>query len=625
MQLKISENIAKYLIIGPLVLFIILPIFIMNNDFIIGFYHSKKTIIIYVNFFFSLYFLVFFIFHTFYYKKSSSLKLNLIDISLLLYFCYIFLNILLSNESIITNERFIISLISFNIYLTLRIFQKQFNFNLFNDFSLFIATVTALLFFWGGLQLTNIAPSANSYFSIVGPFINPDHFAAFLCPTIIISIYVSIHYYPSIPAKLYGIPRIVWLIVCSLFFFLFLFMLQSRSLIISISICSFPLLIYKYKNLTKKYFKTGNIYIIGLTIFTALIIFSSSELSKINSVKGRLLIWKISYSIFEDSPFFGIGYNNFQYEYNRQQEEYFRLNAAEKNNSDDIILTDNVKHAHSKPIEIITELGITGLILASFLIFSLLYSFNKSLESKNRLKQLALICAIFSVIIFSLFSFPLHIPPVQILFFILLGFYSNTIPGNNLKITKWGSLVFLIFAFFLSINFSVNRYTFNKHIEIWEEAFISYINKNYFVAENLYSTVAAELSGNGVFLLNYGGFLNSISEFEKSNTILLNADQYLSDPNLYLLVADNYKELNDPVLAEYYLLKAKFMIPIRLTPRYLLAKQYFQNNQYDKFNIMLSEINSMPIKIRTPEVKKMLSDLEHLQNNILLQKHELKK
>src|SRR5690606_36634304 len=156
------------------------------------------------------------------------------------------------------------------------------------------------------------------------------------------------------------------------------------------------------------------------------------------SAFGRLFIWKITSEIISENPIFGIGFNRFEVEYNNYQAKYF---AADDGTLEEKLTSDNVRHAHNEYLQIWAELGLTGLIIFAGIIV-LVFLGNKITGiqppeggqlTEKQVVNLSAKASLISLLVFSFFSFPLHILPTLINFIFLLAVVSTT---GNYKCVK---------------------------------------------------------------------------------------------------------------------------------------------------------------------------------------------
>jgi len=132
---------------------------------------------------------------------------------------------------------------------------------------------------------------------------------------------------------------------------------------------------------------------------------------KSSSVSHRLAVWQNSVEIIKDSPFFGVGPNNFQIIYSK----YNRIVKSDYDFSPTLIYTN----AHNDVIQYFTDTGITGgilyILIALFVpVMTLMAVQNNKLKQKRRKKYVGFLSAsLFIVFFYSLFEFTVTSSPAS--------------------------------------------------------------------------------------------------------------------------------------------------------------------------------------------------------------------
>ena len=336
------------------------------------------------------------------------------------------------------------------------------------------------------------------------------------------------------------------------------------------------------------------------------------------SAFGRLLIWKVSANIIADYPIFGIGYDRFGQVYNRYQGEYF----AEKDRDElEKYVAGNVTQAHNEYIENITELGIVGLILYLGIFYTIFRKtkpnninkesyYNEESWMVNSAKA-----SVISLVISSCFSYPLQILPIFINFAVILSFISSSKLNIYLikkRFSKPNSiflLTLLILTFYLFINEEQKK---NKNYQRWNKILLYSQYQDYAEAiincEYLYN----DLKYSGHFLLNYGGILALNGEYSKAINVLNEAKKINSEPNLFILLANCYKELEEFDDAENNYLIAVNIIPHKLYPKYLLTILYIKNNKKADAIAIAGEIMQIKEKIPSSATKQIKEEIKSI-------------
>src|SRR5690606_30074210 len=104
-------------------------------------------------------------------------------------------------------------------------------------------------------------------------------------------------------------------------------------------------------------------YISLILIITSVLIVSFFVIINkpdIDSINGRLLIWKISSNILHNNLMSGIGANNFKNIYNREQGNFFSNNIVDINQSQ---LANDTFYSFNEYLQLAVELGLLGIVI----------------------------------------------------------------------------------------------------------------------------------------------------------------------------------------------------------------------------------------------------------------------
>ncbi len=479
-------------------------------------------------------------------------------------------------------------------------------------FILFIIALleTSLGFF----QLYDIYPNNNPNFKITGNFINPDHFTGFIgsFATLGIALY-------SFKSKV----TIKFISNLGLLNFLLALVLipatTSRSSLLGLLI-SITYLAYHRYNL-RKYMQTKFHTRKSKVVFilTAIGIgFVSSTLIyhlKPDSAFGRLFIWKTTTNLILEKPLLGHGLEQFKILYNKEQAAYFASGFASDKEK---MIAGNVDHAHNEFLHMWAELGLIGLLLFIGLLSSIFCYPSKKQRGLDKLKtnETILVCikaSLIYILIFSFFSFPLHIFSTLAVFFILLalGTALNDNSSGIVITSRLPKLIFLIsiLSFFLAFGgYSLKQYKLNKewekakellHFQLYEEAIFHF--------ENLYPT----FNKNGEYLFYYGGLLSTLEEFDKATLMLERAKSFYSDPNLFMLLADTYEKNKNYDKALLYYKYSWNIIPHKIYPLYRMVLVYKEIGNTKKAINIATKIVGMKDKVETAaslQIKEEMND-----------------
>ena len=227
---------------------------------------------------------------------------------------------------------------------------------------------------------------------------------------------------------------------------------QSRGIWISIFVSSIIGFYFIYKIKLVKYFRKNRkwLIILILTFLIITVIYSTNNpLNKSavtvvqraattfdksdTSINTRMLIWKITFNMIKDNPWFGSGIGTFKLNYQNYQADYLQENP------EDIKYWIKAGEAHNEYLQIWAELGIIGLILFLTIIYffyDLIIKFLNKVKKgnkENKIIVVGMLTGITCFLIHCLFSFPLHVPALGSAFFMMIGLTLRFTKGFNLN------------------------------------------------------------------------------------------------------------------------------------------------------------------------------------------------
>lgn len=261
------------------------------------------------------------------------------------------------------------------------------------------------------LQALNLLPSFSAWFSISGTFPNPSHAACLI--TFAMAIITAMLFEQSIKWSL-ATPILLFDLVS-------LCLCATRS-------CFIALVIVILYCLYKTYSVKGKRQLLFILVALACISIVSLSLYMIRpeSADSRLLIWRVCYDIFQESPIYGIGCGNLKYEYMYHQAEYFKWHP----DSIWANIANNNHQAFNEYIHILCENGIIGLLLA--LVF-----FSAIFRKANLQEQATLL----SFFVISFFLYTLAIIPVVV----EIGLLIASIVSPRLRnVSTWTEIPILV-------------------------------------------------------------------------------------------------------------------------------------------------------------------------------------
>lgn len=461
-----------------------------------------------------------------------------------------------------------------SLYICIRIYHKL-NYKILYATILFCCFILAL---YGYLQYTNTLPVSNNEYSITGPFYNSAPYGALICffiSTIAATIITS-------PHKIY-IHASIFVIVFSTPALIFS---SSRAAWLSCSIVIFFIAIAKFKHKIKR----SSIFSKTICILTLLIFFMMFTLllynMRPNSVKGRLLIWKVSSKMILEAPLTGFGYNGFEANYMNYQGEYLK---HKKKNEDERYLAGNVVSAYNEPIRIIIEYGVIGLILYLLFVHFILFR-TKEYNIVSKVAKMVIL----SYILFGLFSYPNRIFSLQIIEVLalacLLNEQKNSIYRLRIRIPQWinTKVIFLLLSLSLLPNTILFHYSYRQFQLLFEKPATNMPAK----LEKLNHI----MSGDYLFLQNYCVLGKDIIETDILLEKLNKAIQLSPSNTLYRMKGDCLFWTTQYIKAEQAYWTACHMVPSNQQAKARLVTLYLKLNK-------ISEAKSLAISILKKKVK----------------------
>ncbi|MDR0891977.1 MAG: hypothetical protein LBN24_05135, partial [Mediterranea sp.] len=143
-------------------------------------------------------------------------------------------------------------------------------------------------------------------------------------------------------------------------------------------------------------------------------------------------------------------------------------------------------------------------------------------------------------------------------------------------------------------------------------AFGGQLNK----ATDIYQKATPILKDNGIFHFYYGSALSLKKEYNRAIEELELSCQKSSNPSSFLLLGNDYKETGKHEKAKGAYLTVINMIPSKLYPKYLLAKLFIGDKEYEEAKKWADIILNTPEKIPTTAGQEIKAEMRtFLQSN----------
>lgn len=511
---------------------------------------STKTLVFNGSIYIPIVFMCTLLFLLFITEPIRSIKMTRTDLLLFLFIGYTLFISFISDNRLITWKYPSLWILVLLTYLFVRTTSNKFQRTIFVSiaFSGFLQSILS----W--IQYFEWTTSNHILFDVTGSFLNPAPLGGYIGLALLIMIEYARE---SVLHKKYVKT------------FCLLFPILS---ITGISILSFSraawfsvLIVFSWQALRSRVMSTI-LFIVFIT-FCA----SGMYLLKKKSADGRLFIWKVSTTMWLESPLFGNGAGSFSAQYMYAQADYFENNPE----SDYILKASNNYFAFNEYIRIGCEYGLIGLLL---LFTVLIHNWRgENSTSNGSLRQSILLY----IACFSFFSYTIEVIPIVVLLVTGLALKQEK-PVRTFSIPHPFSLICgIMFSIILCGVSCFSLYIHKKSEEVYSLIHDYEHIKSTEIATAIYERYY-DNTYNPDYILGFSRLLYNNQEYEKAYKLLKQASvltpssEVLCDFGNCCFYLGKYDE------AEYYLHKACYMTPSHILPFYYLFRFYVESDQKDK-------------------------------------------
>jgi O-antigen polymerase len=346
------------------------------------------------------------------------------------------------------------------------------------------------------------------------------------------------------------------------------------------------------------------IFGVGILILPALTVLLFNL--KPESAIGRLTIYRVSTNIINDNPFIGIGPNRFSAVYNNYQSDYFK---PEQSSISRQLIADNTFEAFNSIVQIIVEYGFIGFALLMLLIWQLVKDWSYEREKDKNWLKIGSIGCVISILMASLFSNPFHVTPILFAFVYHLAIVFSRTENLNLNIAPTKiSLLMITMTFCMFILYFGIKHHYAE--SAWDKASKSAMYDGFASANKYYKKAYPALKFSGEFLFNYGAEACLAKNYTLAIQLLEESKEYYSCSNLYVYLGDAYTGVEQFSLAEENYLKAIYMAPSHIYPKYQLIKLYRKWGRQEDAKLWALRTMQYPVKIKTSLANNIISELK---------------
>jgi tetratricopeptide (TPR) repeat protein len=302
------------------------------------------------------------------------------------------------------------------------------------------------------------------------------------------------------------------------------------------------------------------------------------------------------------------------------QAKYFEAHPDSKY----VMLADNVNRPFNEYLLLLSNYGVIGFVL--FLAFAgfIGYSFYRN-KNKTIWDRISVWCLL-AIAVFSLFSYPLIYPFVWIMG--IISIISIVYQANySVRIYLHKRIVRLLEALMVAVIFacgSAIHYRMTSE-RLWcsiaHKSLAGQTEQMLPVYEHLHKQpcmtnkllhYAKSLENNELFLYNYAAELNVVKQYDKSLEIAHECERLWADYDLQMLMADNYRQIQQYQEAEQHYIKASNMCPVKFMPLHQLVEVYDETGHREEALSLARKIIDKEVKIPSSTVSVIKQKMQQL-------------
>ena len=482
----------------------------------------------------------------------------------------------------------------------------------------------------GILQLLTPYPSNHALYPITGSFNNPGPYGGFISICLGVLLAYTIKKFDFFNNRVFSHYLSKFITVLLFIAFSILLTTHSRSSILGIA-GSALILFWSEDGIRKKIKPIIIDHYLWISLGMIVLVCGAYLLKK-PSADGRFFMDKISAKAILYNTWRGSGIGYFGGAYGLAQEHYFE-DQIKENGSDDLdwsclnererLAAECPDNAFNEFLQVGVENGLFIMLLVILIIVGVIII---------TIKQNIWCYGLMTLALFALFSYPMHVLQLQIMFAVLLASCLSDKRNNNefvplearlLSLNKKKNylMTLMVAIFFIGISFSIILNVPKirqikqieadwKKIERWHQ--MEYYD---YVSEECESLISP-LKNNHRFLFAYGQSLNKIGMYEKSDSVLKIGTAISSDPMFWNVMGNNSLAMGKYREAEERYKHAFYMVPNRLYPLYLLAKLYYEEGNISLFLDMYRRIESFVPKVESTNTQRLRDELLELKNQL---------
>ena len=317
---------------------------------------------------------------------------------------------------------------------------------------------------------------------------------------------------------------------------------------------------------------------------------------KQGSANGRLQIWTSGLTTWLHHPWTGVGIGGFFHASANGVAEMYS-----KNPSSPLFPSGGVTdYAFNDLLKVLVEQGVVGALICIAMVGYTIYLLWQ--HSKP------LFYGVMSLLIFSMFSYPFELLPYRVIVVMVTAWVASVHSGQKEQKRRYGWLVLsllLLILSYVTVKQIIDRYDADSGYQLFagmdNEAFI----------DDYYELLPLERD-NARFLFDFGKTLRLHGRYNDSNDMLRQGTLISADPMFYILMGNNYKDMQCVDLAGKAYKKAFSVMPNRIYPLYQLMQLYKETRNEKKAKEYARKVISFKEKITSPATNQMKEEANRL-------------
>jgi O-antigen ligase len=552
-------------------------------------------------------------------NKIETLRANMVDLLVAVFLAHAILNSTIHDGFVLSRANVEAVGLCWYYYLLKNVFTKKELSIPFFEFSLLVLTLVQVCI--AALQFYGVIPSLNQYFKVTGFYFNPGPFAIYLAVLMIMCL--ALFLFSEIKStRIVAAPSFL----LSLLLLLFMFSRAAWVGAFAGSLLVIEVRFLFFANLLKPLGISAKI--IALPFVIAAVVLGSSCLFFFlkDSANGRVLTWKLTTAIIKDHYLTGVGSRRFSSSLIKYQSKYFQENP-DKKPAEEGQLAGETWFAFNDILQITAQQGLLGLGFLASLLFIIANSsaqiirtiITKNARADTTALALGFMTMLLVILVAGLFSYPLTLLPIQIMFYSAVAFLSSNFDLINkthrtfkLRLSTVGKSTTILLCVFSGVYFmcyGINLYSGYKE---WRSAETTDFPKIDF--DNL-AEAYPFLAENSWFVVSRANQLFANSKFEEGINTLEEIKKSCPYKTLYYSLGFAYQQLNRNDKAEEQYKFLENALPSLVRPKYELAMLYYDTHQKRKWREKAIELINFSPKIRSASTDAMVSRIKELYND----------